>query len=82
MDTHADPFYTRISKLLLTPDSQSRTEYTKGQELNSAATLTSQPAAGHTLSFIISIVIMTLACGLFVGLAVEICGRTWFPCLD
>ena len=43
--------------------------------LNLAATLASQPAAGHSLSFIITIVIMTLGWGLFVGLAVESYGR-------
>ena len=32
----------------------------RGQELNSAATLASQPVASHSLSFIIAIVIMTL----------------------
>ena len=41
-------------------------KYGKGQELNSAATLASQPAAGHSLSFTLSIVIMTLCWGLFV----------------
>ena len=53
----------------------------KGRELNSAATLASQPAAGHSLSFIITIVIMTLGWGLFVGLAAESCDRIWLPCL-
>ena len=33
---------------------------TLGRELNLAATLASQPAAGHSLNFIITIVIMTL----------------------
>ena len=53
----------------------------KGWELSSAATLASQPAAGHSLSFIITIVIMTLGWGLFVGLAAEGCGQIWLPCL-
>ena len=57
------------------------TSGSKGWELNSAATLASQPAAGHRLSFIITIVIMTLGWGLFVGLAAESCGRIWLPCL-
>ena len=35
-------------------------EVTKGQELNLAATLASQPAAGHSLSFISTIDITTL----------------------
>ena len=39
----------------------------KGRELNLAATLASQPAASHNLSFIITIVIMTLGWGLFMG---------------
>ena len=34
--------------------------FCKGRELNLAATLASQPAAGHSLNFIITIVIMTL----------------------
>ena len=54
---------------------------TKGRELNSAATLASQPAASHSLSFIITVVNMTLGWGLFVGLAAESCGRIWLPCL-
>ena len=33
---------------------------TKGRELNPATTLASKPAAGHSLSLIIAIVIMTL----------------------
>ena len=54
----------------------------KGWELNSASTLASQPAADHSLSFIITIVIMTLGWGLFVGLAAESCSRIWLPCLS
>ena len=55
----------------------------KGRELNSAATLASQPAAGHcnSLSFIVNIVIMDLGWGLFVGLVAESCSRIWLPCL-
>ena len=34
-----------------------RSSFVKGWELNSAATSTSQPAAGHSLSFVITIVI-------------------------
>ena len=40
-----------------------------GRELNLAPTVASQPAVGLSLSFIISIVFMTLGWGLFVGLA-------------
>ena len=47
----------------------------KERELNSAATLASQPAAGLILSFIITIVIMTLGWSLFVRLATESCGQ-------
>ena len=54
-----------------------RSSFVKGWELNSAATSASQPAAGHSLSFIITIVIMTLGWGLFVGLAAESCRRIW-----
>ena len=51
--------------------------FNKGKvwELNSAATLASQPVADHSLSFIITIVIMTLGWGLFVGLATESWGQ-------
>ena len=50
--------------------------------LNSAATLASQPAASHCLSFIITVGIMTLGWGLFVGLAAESRSQIWFPCLN
>ena len=53
----------------------------KGREPITAAALASKPAASHNLSFIISIVFMTLAWGLLVGLAAESCGRIWLPCL-
>ena len=56
--------------------------FTLGWELNSAASLASQPVAGHSLSFIITIGIMTLSWGLFVGLATESCGRIWLQCLS
>ena len=54
----------------------------KGRELHSVATLALQPTAGHSLSFIITIVIMTLGWGLFVGPAAESCGRIRLPCLS
>ena len=53
----------------------------KGRELNLPAILASQPAAGHSLSFVVTVVIMTLGWGLFVGLTAESCGRIWPPCL-
>ena len=53
----------------------------KGRELNSAATLASQRVACHSLSFIITIVIMTLGWGLSVELAAESCSRIWLSCL-
>ena len=56
-------------------------EVGKGRELNSAATLASRHVAGHSPSFIIIIVIMTLGWGLLWGLAAESCGRIWLPCL-
>ena len=40
-----------------------------------------QPATSYSLSLIITIVIMTLSWGLFVGLAAESCSRIWLPCL-
>ena len=43
----------------------------KGQQLNLATTLASQPAASYSLSFITTIAVMTLGLGLFVGLAAE-----------
>ena len=49
----------------------------KGRKLNSAKTLASQHVAGHSLSFIITIVIMTLGWGLFVGLVSESCSWIW-----
>ena len=52
----------------------------EGREINSATTLASQPPAGQSLSFIDTIVIMTLGF-LFVRLAAECCSRIWFPCL-
>ena len=54
----------------------------KERELNSAANLASQPAANHSLNLIITVVIMTLGWGLFVGLATESCCRIWLPCLS
>ena len=51
-----------------------------GRELNLAATLASQPKAGHSLNFIINTVIMTLGWGLFVGLAAESCARILLLC--
>ena len=53
----------------------------KGTGLNSATTLASQPAAGHSLSLFITIVIMTLGWGLLVELAAESCGQILLPCL-
>ena len=44
------------------------------REFNAAATMTLQPVAGHSFSFIIPIVVMTLGGGLLVGLAAESCG--------
>ena len=58
-----------------------KVRHIKGQELNTATTLASRPHNGHRLSFIITIVIMTLGWGLFVELAVVSCGRVCFPCL-
>ena len=46
------------------------------RDLNSATTVASQPSAGHSLSFIIIVFILTLGLGLFVGLTAESCGQT------
>ena len=51
----------------------------KGREPNSAAALASQPAAGHSLSFIYGYCFMTLGWGLLVGPAAESCSRIWLP---
>ena len=45
-------------------------------------TLASQPATGHSLSFIITLVVTTLGRGLFVGLAAESYSRIWLPYLS
>ena len=46
-----------------------------GWELNLVTTVASKPAARHSLSFIITVVIMTVrGGGLFVGLVAERCG--------
>ena len=58
-----------------------RPHHNKGRELQSAATSALQPAAGHCLSFITTVVFMDLGWGLFVGLAAESCGQIWLPCL-
>ena len=57
------------------------TKHAKGRDINSAATFECQRAASHSLSFIISIVIMALCWGFFVGLAAESCSRIWLSCL-
>ena len=63
-------------------ESKRKVNTRKGREPISAAALASQPAAGHNLCFIISIVFMTLAWGLLVGPAAESCSRIWLPCLS
>ena len=59
-----------------------RSHAIKEREPNSAAALASQPAAGHSLSFIYCYCFMTLGWGLLVGLAAESCSRIWLPRLS
>ena len=53
----------------------------QGQDLHAAPTLASQSLVGHSWSFI-TIVIMTLGRGLFVGLVAQSCGLIWLPCFS
>ena len=53
----------------------------KGQQLKSATIWAPQPVAGHSLNFIITIVIMIFGWGLFVGLAAESYGWVCLWCL-
>ena len=54
----------------------------KGREPNLAATLASQPAASHSLSFYNYYCFMTLRWGLLMGPAAESCGGIWLPRLN
>ena len=75
------PWKTKVSNFECNYD-YNYVSHDKGRELNSAATSATQPAAGHSWSFTIAIVIMTLGWGLILGLAAESCGRIWLPCLN
>ena len=79
MSIHTPPTQKQNKTKSKTKQNKTKQNKAKGRELNSAANSASQPAAGHSLSFIITIVIITLGCDLFVGLAAESCGQIWLP---
>ena len=56
-------------------------DQSKGRELISAATLASEPVASHSLSFIITVILMSLDWSLLVRLVAENCGQIWLSCL-